>query len=344
MATIRKRGAKWQVQIRRSGLPTQSRSFGSRKDASEWARYWEAQADRGRLPQCTKILDQTTLGALVRRYRDEVVPLKRGCHIETLVLNAFLREPMCKKMLSQISSDDFLAYRDRRLLEISPISLARQLSPIRNMFTVAERDWNIPLQTSPLSAVRLPAQSKKRARRLHSEELDSLVRTGGACRNIYVIPAMILAVETGLRRGELLSVRWEDVDQSNRLLLVPRTKNGHPRVVPLTLRALDELAQLKRCHPKSERVLPISPNSLRLAWDRLIRRAGITDLHFHDLRHEAISRFFELGLTVPEVASISGHRDIRMLLRYAHADRNWIIRKFDRTDITRHAVSTTANR
>ncbi len=94
-----------------------------------------------------------------------------------------------------------------------------------------------------------------------------------------------------------------------------KTKNGHPRTIPLTPKAVEILSSMARTE---ERVFPVTPNAVRLAWERLRRRAGLEDLRLHDLRHEAVSRFFEYGLTVPEVALISGHRDPRMLSRYTH--------------------------
>ena len=126
---------------------------------------------------------------------------------------------------------------------------------------------------------------------------------------------VLFAIETGLRRSELINVEWSHVDREHRTLLVPRTKNGHPRVIPLSSKALGILAGVD---VREQRVFPVSANAVRLAWERLKRRVGVDDLHFHDLRHEAISRFFEKGLSVPEVALISGHRDVRMLFRYTH--------------------------
>jgi integrase len=111
-----------------------------------------------------------------------------------------------------------------------------------------------------------------------------------------------------------------------RTLVIPDSKNGKSRQIPLSSEAIDIL------HPLSAtdgRLFPITGNGFRLAWERLRRRAGIEDLHFHDLRHEAISRFFEMGLSVPEVALISGHREVRMLFRYTHPMRQGIIAKMD---------------
>src|SRR5262249_49586462 len=131
-------------------------------------------------------------------------------------------------------------------------------------------------------------------------------------------------VETGMRRGELLSLRWDDIDMASRTVHLKMTKNGHPRTVPLSVAALEVVRRMPR---EEESVFRVTANAFRLAWERLKRKAGVTGLRFHDLRHEAVSRFFEKGLNVPEVASISGHRDPRMLMRYTHPKAEAIAQK-----------------
>jgi integrase len=128
----------------------------------------------------------------------------------------------------------------------------------------------------------------------------------------------------------LLNLAWNAIDLAERTAHIPVTKTGHSRTIPLTGEALAILGDLPRT---SERVFPLSPMALRLAWNRVRERAGMPDLRFHDLRHEAISRFAELGLSTMELATISGHRDMRMLARYTHIqpaglakklmDKNW---------------------
>ena len=120
-----------------------------------------------------------------------------------------------------------------------------------------------------------------------------------------------------MRRGELLALEWEDIDLERRELLVRRSKNGKSRIIPLTTKAHSTLASMATNN--SGLLFPLSANAVRLAFERVRRRAGLTDVRFHDLRHEAISRFFDLNLTVPEVASISGHRTSSQLLHYAHS-------------------------
>ena len=119
-----------------------------------------------------------------------------------------------------------------------------------------------------------------------------------------------------MRRGELLNLTWEHVDLDLRVAHLNMTKNEPKRDVPLSSEAINLLRSLP--HDISGKVFPLTAAALRGLWNRACRRKGITDLHFHDLRHEAPSRFFEKGLNVMEVATITGHKDLRMLQRYTH--------------------------
>ena len=114
MATIRKRGSRWQAQVRRSGHRGISRSFVLRKDAIAWAREMEVRADRSEFPVDTTELNRLTLADIVLRYRDTVSIRKRGYAVECIVRTAFLRHPICRKSLAQITFKDFAVYRDER--------------------------------------------------------------------------------------------------------------------------------------------------------------------------------------------------------------------------------------
>ena len=126
-----------------------------------------------------------------------------------------------------------------------------------------------------------------------------------------------MAIETGMRRGEILSLEWINIDPERKRALLPMTKNGRSRWVPLSKKAILILNQVPRT---SGLVFPLSEVAVRQAWERLRKRSGLVDLNFHDLRHEAISRMFEKGLNVPEVASISGHRTASQLFRYVQVE------------------------
>jgi len=315
MATIRKRGTKWQVQVRRKGSPLLSRSFLHKADAQAWARQVELQADRGDLAPRIAVLSQLTVGDLIRRYLREVVPGKRSANNEAAVLKAFLRRDITNVTLAQLTSAHFASYRDERLALVKGPTVRREFVILRHCFAVAKGEWSIPIRANPLKSIKLPADSEARDRRLHEDDGERLMKATTTSSAWYLRPLITLAIETGMRRGELLSIRWKDVDLTAPTVRILKTKNGHPRTIPLTPKAVEVLASLER---KDERVFPVTPNAVRLAWERLRKRAGLEDLRLHDLRHEAVSRFFEYGLTVPEVALISGHRDPRMLSRYTH--------------------------
>jgi integrase len=263
----------------------------------------------------------------VLRYRNTVSLTKKGFAIEAAILDAFLRQSMCRKRAYTLTSADFARYRDERLIAVLPVTLRREFCILHNMFEIARREWALTLPVNPVSGVRLEPIGPARQRRLRAGEEQKLIAVASRARNCLLRPAIELAIQTGLRRSELLRLTWSDVDLPTRHAQIPDSKNGHPRHVVLTHRAVEVLCELPRTHG---RVFPMSPNALRLAWERIRRRAGCPDLHFHDLRHEAISRFFEMGLTTPEVASIGGHRDIRMLIRYAHPMRQRIIEQMDK--------------
>jgi len=320
MASIRKRKGKWQVQVRRKGSGAVSRTFHVLKDAQAWARHMEAQADRGELPAHPEVLRGVTLHQLVERYMDAVSPRKRTHATERVVLKAFLRHPICRRSVADVTTAHFAGYRDERLKELKPSSVRRTLVPIRNLFEVARTEWGLPIRENPLSKLKLDASD------LRPGEEDKLLNSARQCRNRFVPLIITLALETAMRRSEILAIKREHFDVTKRTLLLPQTKNGRPRTIPLSIPAIELLTKYL---PSEGRMFPISANAFRLAWERVKRRAGIDDLHFHDLRHEAISRLFEKGLSVPEVALISGHRDLRMLLRYTHPMAAGILKKLD---------------
>ena len=283
--------------------------------AELWARQTEAEADRSGLPVDPRQLQRLTVADLITRYRDTVTVRKRGREFEIVRLNAMLHHPFAETVLSNLTSSVFTAYREERLRVCKNETVRRELSMLHHVFEVARNEWSLPLLSNPVAGVRKPPANKSRDRRLNDEE-ESLLNACQVCRNALVEPLVRFAIETGMRRAEMLSLAWKDFDPVTRTLHIEHTKNGHPRTIPLSSQAIRIIENLPR--NDDTRLFPISANALRLAWTRVKRRAGIGDLHFHDLRHEAISRFFERGLSVPEVALISGHRDPRMLFRYTH--------------------------
>lgn len=277
--------------------------------------------------------ERTSLAEAIERYISEVSVNKRGRVAETYRLRAIANRPLAQKSMTEIRSLDIARYRDQRLTVVKPGTVLRELNQIGHLFETARKEWGMHIE-NPVRDVRKPANSKARDRRLIGDEETLLLKSCRVSRNPWLEPIVIIAIETGMRRSETLSVMWKDVDFSRRYIHLRDTKNGEERGVPLSSRALSTLKKLPRS--LDGRVFPTTPNAVKLAFERACKRAcphvddfrnglkktcqckGIQGLHFHDLRHEATSRLFEKGLNPMQVASITGHKTLQMLKRYTH--------------------------
>ena len=201
--------------------------------------------------------------------------------------------------LSNLTSNDIAKFRDERLNAVSGTTVVKDLLLISHAIKTAQQEWGFKLPRNPVDNVRKPPVNKPRDRRLEEGEEDRLLQSCKWSSNHWFLPLVQVAIETGMRRGELLSLTWDNVHLDKSWVHLPMTKNGNSRDVPLSPKGRDILKALPR--DISRKVFPIHFEALRSLWRRAMRRAELDDLHFHDLRHEATSRFFELGLNVVEV-------------------------------------------
>ena len=315
MASIRRRNGKYQVQIR-VGSYSRSQSFHKLNDAKSWARKEEELAEQRRY--LGSKYEPFNLAEILVRYLNNVTPHKRSCDIECIVLNALLKEDWVNEPLPQLNAAAITEYRDRRIASVKPATLKRQLNIVKHACLTAEREWDWLSPLSLLQRVTLPKNAEHVVKRITVTDEQALINAAKKSRTKNLSQLLTLAIETAMRRGELLALEWDDIDLEQRELLVRRSKNGKSRTIPLSARAHKTLASMESDY--SEFVFPLSPNAVRLAFKRVRQRAELNTARFHDLRHEAISRWFDLGLTVPEVARLSGHRTKTSLLRYAHAN------------------------
>jgi len=341
MATIRKRGPnQWQASIRRQGHPTQNRTFRIKADAEAWARAIENEMDRGVFLSRAEA-ESTTFRECIERYVREVSTSKLGYTTEKVRVNTILKYPMVNKFMGQIRSVDIAGYRDVRLGEgKAPSTVVKELALISHMFSVARREWGMESIQNPVLVVSKPRVNNQRDRRLMADEERRLLAAcnpGFPHANPWLQPMILLALETAMRKGELLALQWADVNIGRRVL---KSKNKDPkgrdlhRTVPLSSKAISVLENLPRSI--NGVVFPTTDNAIKLAFIRACKRAckhvddyksgaaracdciGIENLRFHDLRHEATSRMFEKGLNPMQVASITGHKTLQMLKRYTH--------------------------
>ena len=311
MASFRQRGTRWNVQIIRKNNPRVSKTFSTKEAAKCWARKIERDIDlKGLL-----IINYPTLQSIIERYLNEVSINKKGYEAEKYHLKSIQKFKFILKPLNEITPHDLVCYRKERLFKVSTSTYVREMNIIQHIFSTASKEWGYTM-TNPCKLISKPKINNKRGRRLTNDEYNFLIK--GNHTNQTLKQIIEVAYETGMRRNEILNILQEQI--KGQTLSIPLTKNGDERTIPLTKRALYILNN-------TQLPFPMSANAVRLAWDRLKKKRNIKDLHFHDLRHEAISRFFEKGLSIPEVALISGHKDVRMLFRYTHLKAEDILRK-----------------
>ncbi|AOJ14124.1 site-specific integrase [Burkholderia vietnamiensis] len=280
-----------------------------------------------------------TLTTILDRYKKEISSKKKSSDSEAHKIARIQRSSLAKKSLYRITPEDIVAFlnglrREQRgpmigapLSESTKRKLAALLS---HVFTIARKRWRMDVK-NPVIEIELPRAGRSRNRRLEDgEEARLMAELAKARRAAVVVPLVGLAVETAMRQGELLALTWSDVrivgDHGTAML--HDTKNGDGRIVPLTATACAILGAMPR-PLKGGPVFPIKTSELRSAWENACERAQIEGLRFHDLRHEATSRLFELGLDRIEAAAITGHKSLQVLKDYTHLRAEGLARKLN---------------
>jgi len=316
MASISRRNDGWQVRVRRKGFPLEVKTFATRQDAERWGRSIESEMDRGSYVNRSEA-ESTTLGDILERYIADVCPSMRGGTEDAIRLRALCRTRLAKLSMAALTPLAVAAYRDERLKQVQPGTVIRDLAYLSAIISHARREWGINI-TNPVASVRKPPMPQGRDRLLSGDEearlLAALAPTGR--RNPWLRPMAILSLETGMRRGELLQLRWQNIDLESQTAFLPMTKNGNSRTVPLSRKAVELLRELPRCIDGS--LFPIKAPAHHKAFKRACKRAGLVDLHWHDLRHTAITRLAAKLPNLIELAAVSGHRSLSMLKRYYH--------------------------
>ncbi|BES86360.1 integrase [Pectobacterium araliae] len=284
-----------------------------------------------------KRIKKILLSKALDKYFSTVSRHKRGELQEFYRINVIKRSRLANRNMDEISSIDIAEYRDNRLSEFNsrtqkPISantVRLELALLSALYNLAKVEWGT-CSINPVENVRKPTVSSGRTRRLTTQEERQLTRYFKD-KNPELLAIFQIALETGMRQGEILSLRWEYTDLRLGVAHLPLTKNGTSRDVPLSSKARQILCGLgERPHHENGYIFSYTSSGFKSAWRVALKALAIDDLHFHDLRHEAISRFFELGtLNVMEVAAISGHKSMNMLKRYTHLRATHLVSKLD---------------
>ena len=334
MAYFRKRSGSWEASIEKKGYPRISRTFDTKTQAEAWAKVTEAEMLRGAFVS-RKESENTTLSDALERYKKEITERKKGAYQESRRIELLKAHKLGIRFLASIQGKDIAEYRDERAKSVSEATVRRELTILSHLFEVARKEWGMEGLLNPVQSIRLPSgRGIERDRRLKSEEKAALLK---ACDDYGGdLPHIVrFALETAMRRGEITGMMWNMVNLKNRTVVLPETKNGEKRDVPLSREAMRILSELPRRldgrvfgYKDSHSITQAFIRALsraRLAYEKECSEKGekpdpsyLVDLTFHDLRHEAASRFFEKGLNPMQVAAITGHKTLQMLKRYTH--------------------------
>lgn len=304
---LERRGTAWRVRVYVAGQ-RDSATFPTKQQATAWGQQREAELIGVRLPE-------NAVKDALRRYAAEVSPKHRGCRWEVARLNLIERDKLASVRLPALRSIHLAEWRERRLQAVSGASVRREMNLLQGVFKTCRREWGW-LATDPLKDVDRPPNPASRKRRITPDEIERMTLAlgydGGVPQTASdkVALAFLLAIETAMRAGEMLNLRWGDVGEKS--VVLPRTKNGDVRRVPLSPRAREILALLPR---ESESVFNLHPGTRDAIFRKARDRAAIPNLHFHDSRAEAIWRLSK-KLDVMELARVIGHRDLKSLLFY----------------------------
>ena len=340
IATITRTESKtWKAIIRRKGWPHVSKTFRIKRDAEDWARTTEDEIRRGIYIHKNASERLTILEAL-DRYLREVTPTKKESTQRGDKDRANqIKLELGKYSMAALNADVISKYRDRKLAKGKANNTVRlDLALLSNLYTVAIKEWGLGLTVNPVSNVRKPSAGAGRNRRLEKHEEKRLLKACDEHSNPFLGWIVRLALYTAMRKGEVVSLTRTDIDLDRRTILLKDTKNNDSRTVPLTDKAYNVVQEVLDfpIRPIDTEYLFFGepgkdgqrkPYVINRVWSKVIKKAEVEDFRFHDLRHEATSRFVEAGLSDQEVSSITGHKSMQMLRKYTHLRNENLVTK-----------------
>lgn len=327
MAQIEKRGNRYRVRIRRKGLPDLSQSFTDRDTAEKWARKTESELERGIYLEDIEDARSTSIKDAAAQFaKEHLSRLRHGLREKNRLAAILDRTKWETLSLAALKARDVAEYvRNREDVGCKPDTIRLDLALISKLFKHARREWGMESLRNPVDAVRRPSlRGTARTRRLEDGEEEKLLKAA----HDDLKPAILFALETAMRREEIASLAWREIDLKKRTAHLPKTKNGDARTVPLSRRAVAILRLQRRKLGSKGIVFGLTKDQITDRMRVTVARAGLSDLRFHDLRHEATTRLFERGdFDMMEIASITGHKTLSMLRRYTHLRAENLARK-----------------
>jgi integrase len=326
VASITQVGSKWQARIRKPGYPSTSANFATQLEAKEWAAETETAMNKKKLAD-KRAMKDLTVGKLVDEYFEKETPTKRYGDTKKSNLNR-IKRMLGNVLLKKLSYDRLVSFVEDRAKEgAGGVTIGMDIAELAAVIRSCRKKHKYDFDSKVFSEVRehmkdidLDTKSHERDRRPTEAELDAIKKHfDEKTRQKIPMSAIIdFAVATSMRLSEITRIKWSDVDFDKKTVIIrdrkhPKKKKGNHQKVPLLPDAMKVLKAQPRIH---DEVFPYSADTISTIFPRAVSECGIEDLHFHDLRHEATSRLFEIGYDIPRVAIFTGHVDWKMLARY----------------------------
>ncbi len=338
MATIQERAGRdgkprYRVLVRKRGFAPQSATFERKTDAKSWAKSVESAMEEGRYRDFARA-KQHTLGELIDVYIEDYLSRKPRSYRTQKPQLLWWKKVLGEKRLSDLTSDVIMTHRNKlakRVIgeaenerTISPSSVNRYHAALSHALTVAVKElrW---LPNSPIRSISKLPEPKGRTRYLDDDERKNLLKECLASSNVHLYAIVVLALSTGMRKGEILSLRWPQIDLERGIIVLNDTKNGEHRGVPLVGKALEIVKDYDKARTDEDEIKLLFPGvggdkpiEVKKAWQKALEMAKIEDFRFHDLRHSAASYLAMNGASLPELAAVLGHKTYEMVKRYSH--------------------------
>jgi len=337
LATFTKRGKTWRAEVRKLGV-RKSATFNTKAQAIAWATEEEANLNKNGIHY--NGTQNHTLEYALQKYAKTITLTKKGIRQEQVRINFLINNlPFIHKPLNKITPQDIASWRDIRLQSVSGASFNRECSLLSHMFEIARKEWNW-CSINPIKDIRKPKENPPRDRRISAEEIRLILEVlqyqeckPPITKTQEIAYVFLIALETAMRSGEIVNLTTNNIDLNQKYLTLEQTKNGDKRYVPLSNKAIELLSILINNAKTNNRIsLFTITDAVR---DVLFRRyrdkidnPNIKTLHFHDTRHEAITRLAQ-KLDVLDLARMTGHRNINQLRTYYNATPTEIAQKLD---------------
>ena len=322
---------RYRALVRVTGHKSKTATFIKRTDAVIWAQETETRIRQSQyFPDRLAASEKYTLGDLLDRYRREVLPRKRDKK-QTGQLE-WWKSQLGEYRLKEMSSSLISLCRDRLIGETSErtgrkrtaATVNRYLALLSHVFTIAVKEWEW-MAVNPVTQISKLKESRGRTRFLSDEEREKLLAACRSSESPRLFTIVTLALSTGMRRGEILGMKWENVDLEKKRITLVETKNGETRVVPLVGKAYELIVHVYlKQEPEADSLIfsapknPAQPINIRTAWETALKKSSVSNFRFHDLRHSTASYLAMNGASLLEIADILGHKTLQMVKRYSH--------------------------